>query len=291
MKFILGTKLNMTQKFKEDGTVVPVTVVNAGPCFVTDVKEKERDGYKAVVVGYKEAKKLNRPLLGKLKKVFKAQNLKEFRLDEKEEKEFKSGQEITVGVFAKGDKVKVRGVSKGRGFQGVVKRHGFKGSKATHGNKDQLRAPGSIGATGPAHVFKGTRMAGRMGGENVTVANLEVIDIDLDNNLLFIKGAVPGSRNSLIEITAPGEMDLSLKKEEPKKDKAVKEGSKAEKVKELKEDKKEETPEPEIKEEKSESKAEDKIQVESKKEESPKEESKAEEKLTEDKEEKKEENK
>ncbi len=219
MKFILGKKQHMTQKFREDGTVVPVTAINAGPCFITDIKNKDKDGYKAIQVGYQEAKKINQPLLGKLKNIFKAQYIKEFRLAENDEQEFKSGQEIGVSVFVKGDIVKVRGTSKGKGFQGVVKRHGFKGQKASHGNKDQLRHPGSIGATGPAHVFKGTKMGGRMGGDTVTVTNLEIIDIDLDNNLLFVKGAIPGCRNGLVEVSGPGEMDLTVKKEELKKEK------------------------------------------------------------------------
>ncbi|MBD3359700.1 MAG: 50S ribosomal protein L3 [Candidatus Buchananbacteria bacterium] len=218
MKFILGKKLEMTQKFKEDGTVIPVTVIQAGPCFITQVRQADKDNYQAVQIGYKEAKKLNKPQAGHLKNTLKLKYLKEFRLSD-DEFDYKKGQEINVSVFLEGDKVKVTGVSKGRGFQGVVKRYGFKGAPKSHGTKDQLRHPGSIGATGPAHVFKGTKMAGRMGGDQVTVANLEVIEVDPEKNLLFIKGAIPGSRNGLLEIIAPGEMDLTVKKQ----DKAAKE--------------------------------------------------------------------
>lgn len=216
MKFILGKKREMTQKFMDDGKVVPVSVVRAGPCFITQVRNIDKDGYKAVQIGYQEAKSLNKPLLGKLKDIFKAQYIKEFRLEKEDEKEFKPGQEINVDVFEKGEKVKVSGKSKGRGFQGVVKRHGFKGAPKSHGTKDQLRHPGSIGATGPAHVFKGMKMAGRMGGKNVTVSNLEIIDIDPEKKLLYIKGAIPGAMNGLIEITSKGEMDLTVKKEAKK---------------------------------------------------------------------------
>ncbi len=212
MKFILGKKLEMTQKFKEDGTVIPVTVVQAGPCFITQVKQADKDNYQAVQIGYKEVKKLNKPKADHLKNALQLKYLKEFRLLGNEF-DYKKGQEINVSVFSGGDKVKVTGVSKGRGFQGVVKRYGFKGAPKSHGTKDQLRHPGSIGSTGPAHVFKGTRMAGRMGGDQVTVANLEVVEVDPEKNLLFIKGAIPGSRNGLLEIVAPGEMDLTVKQE------------------------------------------------------------------------------
>ncbi len=219
MKFILGKKLEMTQKFKEDGTVVPATVISAGPCFITQVRSLDNDDYKAVQIGYQEAKKLNKPLTGHLKDSFKAKYLTEFRVEDKDGQEYKKGQQINVNVFEKGEKVKISGISKGQGFQGVVKRYGFHGAPASHGTKDQLRHPGSIGATGPAHVFKGTKMPGRMGGGKVTISNLEIVDIDPEKNLLFIKGAIPGSRNGLIEISSSGEMDLTkteLKKEQKK---------------------------------------------------------------------------
>jgi large subunit ribosomal protein L3 len=201
MKFILGKKLEMTQKFKDDGKVVPVTAVLAGPCTVTQVRTEDKDGYSAVQVGFGFKKKLNKPEKGHLKDLDNFRYLKEFRLDKiKNEEKLKLGDKIDVNIFEIGDVVKVSGTSKGKGFQGVVKRHKFAGSPASHGHKDQLRMPGSIGATGPARVFKNTRMPGRMGGERVSVKNLEIIDIDKDKNILFIKGAIPGARNSLVEI-------------------------------------------------------------------------------------------
>lgn len=169
----------MSQKFREDGTVVPYTLVAAGPCKVTQLKNDEKDGYSAVQVSFED----------KVKKEVRA-----------EKPEVKVGDQIDVSAFAEGDKVKVAGTSKGRGFQGVVKRHGFHGSPASHGHKDQLRMPGSIGATGPARVFKGVRMPGQMGNKKNTVANLEIIGVDKEKNQLMIKGAVPGSRNGLIAI-------------------------------------------------------------------------------------------
>ena len=205
-KFILGRKLNMTQKFQEDGRVVPVTVVEAGPCTVVQVKNNDKDGYNAVQVGYatKNKRGINKPLAGHLKKLDSFRYLKEFRLDNVEN--FERSKVFDVTSFAVGDNLKVTATSKGKGFQGVVKRHGFHGSPATHGHKDQLRMPGSIGATDAARVFKGTRMGGRMGTDTVTVKNLELIEIDVDKNLLYVKGAVPGHRNSLVTIWADGEL-------------------------------------------------------------------------------------
>ena len=205
-KFILGKKLNMTQKFTEDGLLMPVTVVSAGPCTVVQVKG-EKDGYKAVQVGYGKKKKINKPLAGHLKDLPLGSNfscLKEFRVENIDA--YARGKVFDVSTFKVGDILKIKAVSKGKGFQGVVKRHGFHGSPATHGHKDQLRMPGSIGSTDPARVFKGTRMGGRMGGDTVTVKNLELIEVDLANNILYIKGAVPGARGSLVEISAPGEI-------------------------------------------------------------------------------------
>lgn len=209
MKFILGNKLEMTQKFLNDGTVIPVTKVQVGNCVVTQIKNETKDGYKSAQIGFGSKKKLNKSLAGHLKGFDNFRYLKEFFL-EKDEK-LEKGDKIDISTFVVGDVVKVTGVSKGKGFQGVVKRHGFKGGPASHGHKDQLRMPGSIGATGPAHVFKGTRMAGRMGGDQVTVKNLEIIEIDLDNNLLFIKGALPGYRGSLIKIIGEGELRVDKK--------------------------------------------------------------------------------
>lgn len=202
MKFILGKKLEMTQKFMEDGTVVPVTAILAGPCVITQIRTAEKDGYNAIQVGFLNKKKLNKPESGHLKDLGKFRYLREFRVDNFENKdELKRGDEINVEKFEIGDVIKVSGISKGKGFQGVVKRHGFSGSPASHGHKDQLRMPGSIGATGPARVFKGTRLPGHMGDQRVTVKNLKVVEIDKDKNIMFIKGAVPGARNGLIEIS------------------------------------------------------------------------------------------
>jgi len=193
MKFILGKKISMTQIFKED-EVVPATIIEAGPCFVTQIKNKENDNYEAIQIGFKKLKdkKVKRSMKGK-----EFRYLKEFTGDVSK---YKIGDEIKADVFAVGDKLKISGVSKGLGFQGVVKRHHFHGAPKTHGTKHALRSPGSIGATAPQRVFKGMRMAGRMGGERVSIKNLEIIEIQPEKNLLIIKGAVPGARNGLLEI-------------------------------------------------------------------------------------------
>ncbi|MBU1203350.1 50S ribosomal protein L3 [Patescibacteria group bacterium] len=208
-KFILGKKLNMSQKFSQDGRVVPVTVVEAGPCTVVQVKG-EKDGYQAVQLGFGTKKKANKPMAGHLKGLNTFRYLKEFRLENAEG--FERGKVIDLTSFEAGDKLKITSTSKGKGFQGVVKRHGFHGSPASHGHKDQLRMPGSIGATDSARVFKGTRMGGRMGGDTVTVANLELVEVDNDKNLLYIKGAVPGGRNALVFILADGDIKFAESK-------------------------------------------------------------------------------
>lgn len=214
MKFILGKKIEMSQVFAEDGAVIPVTKVEAGPCQVTQIRTQEKDGCNAVQVGF-GSKKLNKPLGGHLKGLANYRHLVEFKAGDSNDSntsndsnKLKRGDLITVASFEVGDKVKVTGVSKGKGFQGVVKRHGFHGQSATHGTKDQERAPGSIGATEPARVFPGTRMPGRMGGEQVSVANLEIVKVDEDKGLLYIKGAVPGARNGLVGIYGEGNMVL-----------------------------------------------------------------------------------
>ena len=197
--------MKMTQIFQADtGKVVPVTMIEAGPCQVVQVKTLEKDGYRAAQVGFLTKRKISRPLLGHLKGLPNFRYLKEFLFDDQQA--IAKGQQITADIFQAGEKVKVTGFSKGQGFQGVVKRHGFHGSPASHGHKDQLRMPGSIGATAPQHVFKGTRMAGRMGNEKISVLNLEVVDVQGKQNLIYLKGAVPGARNSLLLIQAPGEM-------------------------------------------------------------------------------------
>ena len=193
MKFILGQKLEMSQVFDDKGNVVPVTLIEAGPCKVLQVKEKEKDGYNALQIGFKK--------IEKKKKIKKPMKKKPFRfLREFKNGEYKVGDKIDVSVFQEGDLVKVSGISKGKGFQGAVKRWGFSGRGATHGVKHEHRTLGSVGTSFPERVIKGRKMPGRMGSERVTVKNLKVVKIDKENNLLVIKGAVPGPRGTLLEI-------------------------------------------------------------------------------------------
>lgn len=197
-KFILGQKLGMSQIFGKEGKMIPVSVIEAGPCVVIQTKSSENDGYQAVQIGFGTRKKISKPLAGHLKNLGKFRHLREF----KGIADLKVGDKISVGIFQEGDRVKVSGVSKGKGFQGVVKRHGFSGGMASHGNKDRLRAPGSIGTSFPEHVRKGRRMAGRMGFERVTVKDVKIVKVDLENNILAVKGAVPGRRGTLLEISS-----------------------------------------------------------------------------------------
>src|SRR5215467_10196308 len=195
IKGILGTKLGMTQVFDEAGQVVPVTVVQAGPCVVTGVRTPDRDGYSAVQIGYGEInpRKVTKPVAGLFEKagVTPRRYLAEIRTDSASE--YTLGQEVTASVFEAGQKVDVSGKSKGKGTAGVMKRHGFKGLGAAHGTQRKHRAPGSIGACAtPGRVFKGVRMAGRMGGVRTTVQSLTVHAVDAERGLLLIKGAVPG---------------------------------------------------------------------------------------------------
>jgi len=200
----------MTQVFLPTGEVVPVTRVVAGPCTVVQVKEKE----KAIQLGFGEKKefRLNKPEAGHLKDLTPVAWLKEFSVEKIDN--INRGDLVTLETFAVGDEIEVTGISKGKGFAGVVKRHHFGGGPASHGHKDNLRAPGSIGAGGVQRVFKGMRMGGRMGGDQVTVKNLEVVEIHPETNEIYIKGAVPGGRNSLIVVQGAGE--LKIKKNEPK---------------------------------------------------------------------------
>ena len=239
MKFILGTKIGMTQLFREDGTVVPVTRVIAGPCVVTQVKTDKKDNVNSIQVGFSEQKKfrLNKAKQGHLKDLPSVKILKEFRSDN--EVGVKRGDKIDVNTFEAGEKVKVTGWSKGKGFQGVVKRHGFHGSPASHGHKDQLRMPGSIGAGGVQRVFKNVRMGGHMGDEQVSVKNLEIIEISPEENVLYIKGAVPGAKGGLLLISTP-EGDIKLEIAETKKEEVVKEEEKPAEVEAPVEEKKEE---------------------------------------------------
>ncbi|MEK7634288.1 MAG: 50S ribosomal protein L3 [Patescibacteria group bacterium] len=198
MPFILGKKFKMSQIWKND-KVIPVTLVKATPNIVICIKEKEKNGYTAVQIGFDNTKKkLNKPMKGILKELGNFRHLKEFRVDSMGN--YKVGDALEVNQFNEGDKVAVSGLNKGRGFQGVVKRHGFSGGPKTHGQKNRQRAPGSIGATAPQRVMKGRRMAGHMGTERITIKNLEIAGIDKENNILMIKGAVPGMRGTLLEI-------------------------------------------------------------------------------------------
>ncbi len=204
MTGLLGKTIGMTSIFDEAGHVIPCTVIEAGPCFVTQIKTMERDGYEAVQLGFEPQKErlANKPARGHFAraKVVPLRFVREFRGNGVSE--VQPGQEIKVDtVFAKGDVVSVTGMSKGRGFQGVVKRHHFGGGSRTHGESDRERAPGSIGSSShPSRVFKGLRRAGRMGGEQVTVRNLRVVGIIADSNLLLVKGSIPGAVNGYVEI-------------------------------------------------------------------------------------------
>jgi len=196
-KFILGTKVNMTQVWDERGNARPVTVVSATPSVVTQVKTVEKDGYSAVQLGWgtRKAKNINKPLKGHIKELGNFRGLREWRLTTPATQAV--GDKISVEVFKKGDTVTVSGISKGKGFQGVVKRHGFHGGSRTHGQKHSEREPGAIGG---GRVAKGMRMAGRMGGERVTVRGLTIVDVLPEDNLLLIGGAVPGRRGTVVEI-------------------------------------------------------------------------------------------
>lgn len=202
-KFILGTKIEMSQVFNEKGKVFPVTLIEAGPCQVTQIKTENKDGYETVQIGFGKITKKN-----KIKKTMKGKEfryLREFKNKENKEaestnQEIKVGDKIDVSIFQEGDLVKISGVSKGKGFQGGVKRWGFSGRNATHGVKHEHRTLGSVGSSFPERVIKGKKMPGRMGSERVTVKNLKIVKIDPKNSLLAVKGAVPGRRGTLLEI-------------------------------------------------------------------------------------------
>ena len=202
IKGTIGRKIGMAQLFRDDGEVV-VTAIEAGPCFVTQVKTEAKDGYNAVQLCFGEAKLLNSPQKGHLKEIGQFKHLREFSLDDVNSVQV--GQKIDVDMFKPGDLLDVTGISKGKGFAGVVKRHHFAGGPKTHGQSDRHRAPGSIGATtSPGRVFKGTRMAGRMGNRRVTTRNLKVLEVDLARHLLLVRGAVPGARKGLLLIKKAG---------------------------------------------------------------------------------------
>ena len=203
MKGLIGKKIGMTQIFDENGLAVPVTLIEAGPCYVTQIRNPEKDGYNAVQLGFEEVKpkRLTGGQLGHLKNndLPPLRFLREFRIKDPQVNE---GDKLAVGdVFAVGEQVDVVGTSKGKGFQGVVKRHGFRGGPKTHGQSDRQRAPGSVGAgTSPGRVFKGKRMPGHMGFERVTIHNLRVEYVDADRNLLGVRGAIPGPKGGVVMI-------------------------------------------------------------------------------------------
>lgn len=197
---IIGKKIGMTQVFRDNGKMEAVTLIEAGPCTITQVKTAEKDGYDAVQMGFGEAKKLTKAEQGHTKELGKFKHLREFRITDPDS--IKVGDKVDVSVFQPGDVVNVAGISKGKGFAGVVKRHHFKGGSKTHGQSDRTRAPGAIGATTtPGRVLKGLRMAGHMGLQQVTVRRLEVFKTDSENNMLLVRGAVPGNRNVLLLIS------------------------------------------------------------------------------------------
>lgn len=191
----------MTEYFSEEGAVIPVTVVLAGPVTVTRVFEKSKDGYNAVQVGFGAQKKqrITKARAGQMRGGL-YRTLKEFRLKPTDKNNAKEGDVVDVSIFAPGDKLQISGISKGKGFQGVVKRHGFHGGPRSHGQKHSEREPGSIGATWPQRVIKGKRMAGRMGGERTTTKSLKILKVEPDKNLIFVSGPVPGRRGTLVEV-------------------------------------------------------------------------------------------
>ena len=197
MKFVLGKKIGMSQMFDKNGKLTPVTLVTVGPCVVLQKKNKEKDGYEAMQIGYEKIEKKN-----KIKKTMKGKEFKHIREIRNPKSEIRNvGDEINISEFKEGEEVKVSGMSKGKGFQGGVKRHGFKGKlSATHGNKHEHRTIGSTGTRFPQHVRKGRKMPGRMGFDRVTVKNLKIMKIEPENNLLVLKGAVPGKNGGLLEI-------------------------------------------------------------------------------------------
>jgi large subunit ribosomal protein L3 len=204
MKGLLGKKLGMTRIFDESGEVIPVTVIEAGPCFVTQKKTVEKDGYSAIQIGFDETeqRKLTKPNWMRLKKhdLPALRHMRELQMSDTSA--YEVGQKLLADVFKPGDAVDVTGVSKGRGFAGVVKRHGFRGGPSTHGQSDRQRHPGSVGAgTSPGHVLKGMRMGGRMGGRSATAQNARVVMVDPERNLILVRGAIPGGKNGLVLIS------------------------------------------------------------------------------------------
>ena len=205
MKGMIGKKVGMTQVFDDQGTVVPVTVIQAGPCYVTQIRDRKRDGYVSVQLGFGESKptRLTKGQLGHLQKsdLPALRHLREFRMTEDADLAVEEGQEIKVDIFERGELVDVIGTSKGRGHAGTIKRHGFARGPKTHGQSDRMRSPGSIGMCAtPGRTLKGKKMAGRMGNDRVTVQNLPLVVVDAEKNLLAVKGSVPGAKGSIVMI-------------------------------------------------------------------------------------------
>lgn len=227
IKSILGIKLGMTKIFDADGDTIPVTVVSAGPCEIVNIRNKEKNGYSAIQIGYLnvDEKDINKPTAGYFKKlnVKPCKFLKEIKVDDIEG--FTVGQEFDVSIFSEGDLVKVTGITKGKGFAGVVKRHNFSGGPRTHGQSDRQRAPGAIGSQRPQRVKKGTRMAGHMGNVVRTVRNLSVVKVIPEKNLIALKGSIPGPNNGLVTITKIGSKPVKQKltvSSQPQKKKTTK---------------------------------------------------------------------
>lgn len=196
---LMGRKRGMTQIFSDKGQVLPVTVLEVGPCYVTHIRTNEKDGYTAIQIGYDETRRLNKPERGHLKNLPSLKHLREVRTSQADQ--YKVGQKLNAALFSVGERVDVTGISKGKGTAGGVKRYHFRGGPKTHGQSDRLRRPGSSSATTtPGRVLKGTRRAGHMGAERVTAANLEVIQVDTERNMVVVKGAVPGAKSGLIFI-------------------------------------------------------------------------------------------
>ncbi len=234
---IIGKKLGVTRLFSQEGNIVPVTVIEAGPCPIIQKKTKEKDGYDALQVGFlpKKPNRVNRPITGHVKKSGRGAFyiLKELRVDEVDQYEL--GQEIAVDIFQPGDLVDVAGTSKGKGFSGVMKRHGFRGFPASHGTHEHFRHGGSIGAAAdPSRTFKGKKMPGHFGNQRVTVQNIEVVEVRPQQNLIFLKGAVPGWRNGIVTIrqakkgAAPARPVVPKEKKEEAKRKEVEAEAKVE---------------------------------------------------------------
>src|SRR3989338_320664 len=209
MKFILAEKREMTQKYAPDGSVIPVTKLSVAPCVITQIKTEAKDGYVALQIGCGFKKNLSKSIKGHLKNLGSFRYLKEFIIEPSLASDLKTGDVIDIDTFTPGDNVQVTGVSKGRGFQGVVRRYHFHGHPASHGHKDQLRHSGAIGAGGVQNVSKGKRMSGRMGTDQVTVKNLKIIEVDAQNQELFVKGAVPGAKGGLtVVVSLAGQIKL-----------------------------------------------------------------------------------